>query len=240
MVKIASANTWRKLDYPAVVKCARTAARHADIIGFQEINKDDDKDGIIAGLGDKFSVENISIGDPIAFNTEKYRCADRMELPGGFQHRGIIQLSPELDVPHDPARYASYLILKELYRPTLPPVAVFNGHFPNRKPWLTDPVRIEANRQKWVESFMEFQWRVNTFLKHGLTCVWMGDFNELVENMPQFNPIQQVVSEHRLDHMYVAKGRSDKAANFTINGEYEVNTPSDHHMIVGKLTFTLP
>jgi hypothetical protein len=115
----------------------------------------------------------------------------------------------------------------------------FNGHFIN-KAWNgreRNPEKLAERKDLWWEGYDTSQWAINNFRKAGLTVVRCGDYNRSLKAMPLFNPHEVPVAVHRIDGIYISKGRGRKVADFTVGTHETVNNPSDHDMVIGSVTF---
>lgn len=239
-LRVGTSNVFRKLGPSDVRKCGVLARRHTDICMFQEI-KDDDFEPLSEGLGDEFAL--LGAHNPIAFRKSKLRLAVSTELPGGFTYQSWFKWHSGDDKIPTPMRGESRLLLKQVERPKLPVFGVSNGHVIN-KAWNgreKDPEIRKLRQKLWLESIDDWQWTVNTARRHGITMIWGGDFNRLPSGVPKFNTWQFPVAKHGIDQIYASDGRGDKAARIFRTGDDKViDTPSDHHMVVGHVKLLLP
>jgi hypothetical protein len=241
-MKVATVNIRNTPDLSRakVRKCARSIRTNGvAIAGLQEIVEDQDVADVLAGLGIHYDMINQSTHEPIIFDTKVLRLADSMECPPGFQNRGVLRFHPGYKNIPTPFHNGTWGIFKHVQAPEIPPFVFFNGHFIN-KAWNgreRNPEKLAERKDLWWEGYDTSQWAINNFRKAGLTVVRCGDYNRSLKAMPLFNPHEVPVAVHRIDGIYISKGRGRKVADFTVGTHEIVNNPSDHDMVIGSVTF---
>jgi endonuclease/exonuclease/phosphatase family metal-dependent hydrolase len=242
---IATHNIW---DTEKAFEIGRAIRRVSSVAGIQEVNEQketNELEELVRGLGRHWDLVNSF--NPIAYDKRYLRLANSRELPNGFQHRGLITLHPAREYKGEfitGARKLSFGIFKFVRREALPPVAFVNFHLQHRA-WNgkeRNPEILAIRRENWWDGYEMAQWVVLNMLKHGLTTMWMGDYNRRRATTPKFLPRQQYVAGTGIDFIDVAKGRGPKATKFEVhpNREKKIDTPSDHPLIVGNIQFRRP
>lgn len=244
MTRIGTLNIQDIPDIPRkdVIQCARITKDYTDIAMFQEIREAEDVEDVEKGLGKNWKLVNTSSANPIGFDTRKYRLTPERELSPGVHNRGILQLHQGNPKVPTRAREATWCILSAVERPNLRPFVVTNAHFINNA-WNNQEKRplIKAIRKElWLEGLDEWQWSINNFRRRGLTVIWGGDLNCL--HIPRINAKQLSVARHRVDHIYAARGRGNKAIGLRPywGKQKAIETPSDHKLLVGYVNLIVP
>lgn len=243
MPAIATLNIQDIPDIPRkdVVQCAKIVKQHADIAMYQEIREDQDVEDVRSGLGPDWRLVNVSSFNPIGFDSRQFRLTPERELPPGFHNRGVIKLHDGNPKVPTKSREATWVILSAVERPNLRPFIVSNAHLINNA-WNNQEKRplIKALRKElWIEGIDEWQWHINNFRRHGYTTIWGGDLNCI--HAPNFNAKQVPVARHRVDQIFIARGRGPKAINYKVYGDRKIiDTPSDHKLLVGHVKLIVP
>jgi hypothetical protein len=243
---LGSHNVKNNPDIPRekVVRCGQIIRQKCIIAGLQEIGEAEDVEDIMTGLGPGWAIVNESTPNPIVYRTDKIALARPRECPPGFQPRGYHRFHKNDPSIPTPTRLESWGIFKLLTSPGLAPFVVSNAHLVN-KAWNgreRNQTTLGLRRYYWYEGFDEWQWSVNNFRRAGLTTIWMGDFNRILNGIPQFTPAQQTVASYGIDHMFIARGRGPYADRFYVrpNKSKRINTPSDHPLILGNISLLVP
>lgn len=239
---VATHNIW---DNTNALKIGKLIDKHSVLCGLQEFNenpKNDEYEDLMQGLGPYWHLVNESVNVPIAYDEGFFKPAEPMACPPGFQNRGVLRLHEGNHFT--PPRYLSWAIFQLKRQPQLPPVAVVNFHLQHRA-WNgkeRNPEKLAIRRDFWYKGYEQSQWVVVNLLKHGLTTIWMGDYNRRKPQVPVAAPRQFHVAGDGIDQIYMARGYSMGATKFVTYPEREkqIATPSDHPLIVGNVQFLKP
>ncbi len=179
MPRFVTANIKNNPDMPRlfVREDANAAAWLGDLIGFQEIVEDEDLHDVLTGLqrqSGSWVLEDFGGKPtvPIAWDTQTW-------APAG--ERGAIRLTEPVDFTDgpggQPARWLTWIDLRMVNRPLLPPLRFVNTHWTNGA-WSNPGQPGEAIRDElWLRQYEQTAALIRQWWGAGHTVVLVGDLN---------------------------------------------------------------